>query len=269
MRSVVTLTFALMLSTSIAFAQNNEAEVEQVGSLNSATVTQSSSANYTGVWQGLEGASAASATATVTQAGESGTVYVVQGRHSAGSVDGSQATINQAGVGNLAYSIQGAAGSDNGSTAVIDQEEASGGNDAYTFQGHGATNVSVDNYASILQSSGTGNFAQISQAAEVYSGSNIYAEGNNARIEQNGDQNEARINQGVAVEWDVRFDGGTVLNNTGLIVQEGSGNDARLNQGIDGASASNSQAWIFQYSDGNIATLSQSGSANTATITQE
>ncbi len=301
MKKFITLAISLCFTSSMAFAQSNNAtvsqtgdkldaaveqtgssniasatqtgslnaaEAAQVGSSNSAAIIQSGQSNIGGVWQGLEDAAATNAVANVEQTGTSGEVYVVQGRSANGSVDGSKATVSQAGTDNFVYTIQGASGADNGSETIVNQSAETSNGIAYVFQGHGSGNVATGNEATINQISGVGNNAQISQGAEVWSGSGIFAADNDASVKQNGNNNDGKIYQGVAVEWEVRFDGGSALNNHALVDQNGDTNKARVFQGINGMSASNSSAEIFQLSSGNDASITQHGDSNTATITQ-
>src|SRR5690606_13108504 len=214
-----------------ASATGGQAYVYQLGTNNATLITQSGSDNYADVRQGngaLGTSVAFNAEATITQTGTNGTVWVEQDRDNAGYVDGSISNVTQAGDDNVVYTLQGAGGVDLGSTANVTQAAGTSNNTAYTFQGHGFSNTSANNLATISQNSGDDNFAQIAQGAEYQSGNNIVSKDNVAKIEQDGDGNEARLDQGVDIAGGT--DGALIMGNTGLIVQDGDGNDARLRQ---------------------------------------
>ena len=102
MKKFLTLAFALVFSTGIAFAQSNSSSINQVGNGNDATVDQAGSQNASVIEQSAQGTSggqAVSATAAVTQTGADNVSLLDQGAF----FGNSEAIITQIGDQNSVY----------------------------------------------------------------------------------------------------------------------------------------------------------------------
>ncbi|HEX8299447.1 MAG TPA: hypothetical protein VF594_09845 [Rubricoccaceae bacterium] len=257
-------------------ASGNSARLEQSGNRNRGLEQNILSPLDAGiVYQGVRGGTASGNTTAVYQRGDEGQAWATQGDFGA-TATGNTATIDQSGVENDASTIQGyyapigliqAAGS----TATITQTAGSANNDSYIFQGVNGTSAS--DQASITQ---TGRFdlATVSQGSYAVLGSpTAYvgrSSGNMATVTQGGVgtadyANTVTVLQGV----NEGVNDGEAINNDATVAQaDGTiGNRASVYQGLETLST-DSFAFVYQNSDGNTATVQQSGTANTATTTQ-
>ena len=285
-------------ATSTQSGSGHQADITQTGSVNEATITQAAQDNIALISQGVngnavgntatitqtgsnndgsaqsaaEGASivqrfAQNSQATADQSGDGGYVNIWQGTAGNGLADAAVADVTQGGTGNTSHLAQGDSGHNTGGSVTIFQAAGTSGGQANVYQGHGVHNESSNDVSSISQNSGANNFGQIAQSAEYWDGQFMVSQGNTATIDQDGSNNQARVNQAAAIVG-APVIGGTATNNLGVIDQFGDNNSARLNQGIDGTFSDGNQAWIFQTTDGNTATSTQTGSGSTSTITQ-
>lgn len=137
MKTLLTLTTALLFTAGSAFAQTNDASIDQVGDDHDATITQAGSMNMAYVEQtadaGREGADVG--TATVTQTGADNYVNLLQ-RSFYGD---SEATITQLGDGNsVRGSSLGSAFMQNHGLNVIDVMMDGDDNTLYSLVGSAA-----------------------------------------------------------------------------------------------------------------------------------
>jgi hypothetical protein len=254
MKNILTLAFAIMLSSSIVMAQNNAALVDQVGSDNTGTIAQSGSANVADTKQIGDGNDA-----TITQVGSNLHANTIYGSGEAGRGpwgiyqlgDENIGSISQEGVGVRASIIQ----EGDGNSASIDQDGTAplGG---YVYQ------YGDDNTASLNQQ-GKWASAQIEARGD----------GNTASIEQisTGGQNATRSDVSV-------FTSGSDNVITGS--QEGRSNDAGRggDYGVEQIGDLNTAEFeqdgmsltmrIGQFGDSNVAMVAQTGSAHTAAVSQ-
>lgn len=142
MKTLLTLTTALLFTAGSAFAQTNDASIDQVGDDHEATITQAGSMNMAYVEQtadaGREGADVG--TATVSQTGDENYVNLRQ-RSFFGD---SEATITQLGDGN---SVQGTSAASaflqNHGLNVIDVRMEGDDNTLYSLRGEAQKNVNT------------------------------------------------------------------------------------------------------------------------------
>lgn len=299
--SIFSLT--LVFATGMAFSQGNDAEVNQLGTSNDVTMDQvgtndasvfqgkgfifypngpstgtaknnTATINQDGdftafLGQGINGGIATSSEATITQSGTGGFGDVFQGV--LGTADDAEATLTQNASGNTGFIRQGQVGTSIGDEATLTQ--AGSENDLGSIlQGFGSNSTSTNNTATVIQNGNQNWSGTVLQGARVAaagpgSGPGV-AENNTATVIQNGngdgtqDSGAARVHQGI--------NGGSAFNNSGLIRQNGDFNQANIFQGSGtGIKASGTDASIYQYSDNNIATATQRGANNSATITQQ
>lgn len=265
----------------------NTTTIEQIGDANTATSEQAGTSNTTEISQTGDGLFFASAfqdgtnmQITIDQIGASQDSAIVIQDNGSNFI----ATITQDGVGGPE------------SANRVDLRQLDGANSTATiYQGATATNpvgeralasvtsTGSDHRVTIAQAGfasttftvqfGTGNIVTINQAEnsgafngvdnEQFGDRNLSAavqdggDGNTAQTFTLGNDNEAYFNQG--------FAGGN--NNFARAEQSGDDNDSTINQNLVIAGASNT-ANVFQYSDGNVSTIGQEGTGNTATVTQ-
>ncbi|PAU95291.1 hypothetical protein CK503_03595 [Aliifodinibius salipaludis] len=296
MKKLFVITALVLFSTTMGFAQN-DAETEQVGDENEATVTQVGD-NKATVYQGTQkyasspvavaedneatimqdgafeafiiqgdAGTALNSSSSIDQSGTDGYADILQGVYNGGTAVSTNASVEQRKSGNTAQIRQGLAGSTEGGSANMTQNGV--GNTGIIYQGVQAQSSSLDNTATIIQSGNNNSSTTILQGSKLSlagpgSGAGT-AEGNTATVIQNGDNNGngdgVRINQGI--------NGGFALDNAGYILQNGDNNNAIINQGVGiNISSQNSEANIYQHSDNNNATVNQKGMNNTTNVTQ-
>ncbi len=215
------------------------------------TIDQTNASNKALVGQGFTSGSASDAEASVEQRGNRGQVNAYQGAD--GSSTGDEITISQIGTQNTAVAAQGAQG----------------------------TSTSLNNTASIEQSGGESGQVIIYQGMGIF-GADVASSAthNTATVDQSG-SSQASPSTGYVFQGA----GGTATDNHATILQinETEGNRAAISQGGINASAllggslsvfgtgisTNSDAMITQRSDGDTASINQSGDTNFAMVTQD
>lgn len=249
MKKLSILTLGLFFAAGSAFAQSNDATVDQAGDDNGATVTQSGLNHDATIEQvGDENMSAITQTSesndgtsrqfgndnesSTVQNGNSNQSWTVQGWYSEDAANNTISSVTQNGNGNytLAYTSLG----DNNKVSV---EQEATGNMAIVMQGWSNPDDYVnDNNASISQFS-SDNDARIFQ----YNGDN-----NTATVtQQGGNDNNGQISQGYL--WAVNgLNISAAFSNEGHIVQNGDQNNATA----------------MQFGDSNFFDLVQNGSGN-------
>ena len=253
MKKLFTLAFALVFSTGIAFAQNNDSDVSQSGGDNEATIQQVGSNNESDL---------------------------SQSNFSNGSFLGHEAGIYQDGADNVADVL-----SDGGTgTNVVDLDQLGTSNDATIAQKWGQNTAEVlqdgmDNEANVqhrgsYQSSadvdqiGAYNFAEILDIGQTGSNPNTL---NEASIMQKGNDNIA----GILQEGDGNKAASTIgpydsHRNSTNIHQDGNGNDASFTMQagddnvvkIDQVGDQNDSEYFVKYGDANDIDVTVEGTSN-------
>jgi hypothetical protein len=106
MKKLSTLLFALLFAGSMAYAQDNNANVDQEGNYQTATVTQTGSSNDADVNQLTTNSGVQ--TAEVIQDGEGNSATVIQTQSGSGNTTPNTAFIEQIGENNMALQIENA-----------------------------------------------------------------------------------------------------------------------------------------------------------------
>jgi hypothetical protein len=273
MKKLSILTLGLFFAAGSAFAQSNDATVDQTGDYHEASIEQSGELNFATVTQGngynevvlsQESNAAGSSSATITQD--------VSATSSANR--GQEVKLDQVGY-NLANITQGAAGNkvlNYTEDGAATQTSVGGLNTLTVTQNTAWSRVFVDqmeggNTATVSQFGGNGFVASILQNSE----------NNTATVSQTGSSSEIDIQQNdsgnhtATVTQGFNFQDGT---NNGTVVQNGLSQTSTLTQYGDGNLSTITQsgelnvAIVLQDGMSNTATATQSGVSNTATITQ-
>jgi hypothetical protein len=263
MKKLFTLAFALVFSTGIAIAQDNNSDIDQVGNGNGATVTQAGADNESTIEQFAQGTSSGqpvAATATVTQTGSNNVSSLDQnaffGDH--------EATIIQVGTDNYsAINTQNGGGSaevymEGDRNQLVAWDRNTG------FDASGAANQKNDNFFAldVLGSDNTVGMRQEFATATV----NLEGNANMVSLSQKSSAN------GVAADY-----------HKAMIDVNGSDNTIGVWQGPDwGASGANNVADvdvlngssfntvdIRQRGSDNLSTVMVDGMNNTATVVQQ
>lgn len=274
MKKLSTLTLGLLFAAGTAFAQNNDATVDQAGDFHEATITQTGELNFATVTQG-NGYNEVILNQESNAAGSS-TANIIQDVSATSSANrGQEVKLDQVGY-NLANITQGAAGNkvlNYTEDGAATQTSIGGLNNLTIYQGTAWSRVFVDqmeggNTANVSQSGGNGFVASILQnSADNFVSVIQTGGGSDIDIQQNDAGNHtATVMQGL------NFQDGA---HEGTIVQNGDSQTATLTQYGDGNWSSITQggemniATVMQDGLSNMATATQSGVSNTATITQE
>lgn len=235
MKKLTTLSIALFIAAGSAFAQSNDATVDQVGNNNSATVDQVGDLNITSLTQ-EDGA-----TADIDQIDASESFV------SLSQIGSSSATILQ----NNKNSVQGFSdthmtdkedrlATQSGSGSTMDITQLSLFNQAYVDQ------FGDNNSMSILQDGGNSNVARLMQNGDHNTMDvDLIGGTNRVKAEQYGDDNTAIVS--VTGVHNNEFNNGT-----SFVYQDGMDNTATIT--VTG--------------DYNFYDVSQEGNSNTATVTQ-
>lgn len=207
MRNLFTLAIALMLTTSLAMAQSNNANIDQVGSTNDGKIVQDGSNNAASLGQGentaaftvwypgvgqvavdLTSGTSHGNIALITQAGHQNTALATQGGGSASAyATNNSIDITQDGQFNLAETGQGTYnGVAIGSSHTVDQLGQQ--NVAKVAQGS-ATNGRVEYSDALILQHGNSNWGRIDQ------GRGHVATHSFAEISQIGNSNTAHVLQ--------------------------------------------------------------------------
>jgi hypothetical protein len=263
MKKLLTLSTALLFTAGAAFAQSNDASVNQDGDDNDATIEQLGSSNSAELNQGFDGQGQNGAIGDIYQEGFDNSASMNQ---RAWGNDGNEHVIEQLGISNTA-----------------DVDIYNGDNSGYLLQ------EGVGNSARMVQS-GTGHESLI-----VQTGIENYAQSSSVA----GTGNQTAIVQGIPSEFigdigmpgQLSLDDGPALvpifgseenvatmtvsgsNNLAGILQLGGGNTAGTNPGYAGdkgidISGDGNAAGIAQLGFGNDAAISVMGNANVAGILQ-
>ena len=256
MKKLTTLLFVLVFASSMAFAQNNNASIDQTNDLNDATVTQTGMQNQTNIVQSTEasiiGGPDSYTEANVEQTGDQNAVDLDQDAF----YGFSDVTINQEGDENYAGLL--------------------------TQNGGGHANINMD---------GNGNWLSglngLSQAVQKNNNNNFY-------LDVMGDDNGVQMNQegahaDVILEGSGNFvklrqkNSGYTTVHTALINVNGGENNinvdqSALDENVGGTNnytdinllnnSSMNSVTVGQYGSHHIADVTVDGSSNTATITQ-
>jgi len=240
MKKLTTLLFVLVFASSMAFAQNNDADVDQTGDDHNATVSQDGSLHEAIVDQDSHFGTGHTAEIT-QQTGDENFAYVDQNQAN------SEAYITQTGSYNESRSKQAGYNVANilqeGNTNVLGQYNNLSAN-AYQKNGFGN---GVGDMSSL-------DLDQIGDLNEAGLWQEHHAE---ASIAQNGNENDAHVYQsgtaGLAV-------------NSAFVSQNGNLNEADVNQDGEGNSASVQQGHAAYTSSSNTADIDQMGNSNTASF---
>jgi hypothetical protein len=225
MKKLTTLLFIFVFTGSMTFAQNNEAEVEQMSDYNEAEITQDGEDNYGYIKQ-----------SSYAEYNDHSQVQDGESNEATASVyaDNIEGTQVQWGEGNVSALNQAASNSS-----------------AETYQG------GYDQTARVHQSGGSGNSATVYQAlggngeAETLEGEFFFfGEDNTVGIKQDGSGNDV-----ITAQFGVGNSAGSDWWGNLGIHQKGTGNDAMLGQFGYGNSAS-----ITQDGSYNQTTIMQNGS---------
>jgi len=263
MKKFLTLAFALVFSTGIAFAQDNDSSIDQVGNGNGATVTQAGADNESTIEQFAQGTSSGqpvAASATVTQTGDDNVSHLDQnaffGDH--------EATITQ--VGDENYSAINT--QNGGGTAEVymegDRNQLVAWDRNTDFDASGAANQKNDNVFDLdilgsdntvgmrqefatatVNLDGSGNIVSLSQKSAA---SGVAADYHKATIDVDGGDNMISVWQGP--DW-----GASGVNNVA---------DVDL---LNGSSFNTVD--IRQRGSDNLSTVMVDGMNNTATVVQQ
>jgi hypothetical protein len=252
MKKLTTLIFAILLTSSMAFAQDNTAstttsgsyntsDIVQDGSDNEATVTQSGMSNAATIMQGIQSITSNNDVATINQAGE-GNSATLKSRDGWG---GSPATISYSVDQQGNYNTAEATAFNGPATGII--EQAGSSNSAKLVQ-HTSDDMSAE-----LSQSGIGNSATIHQTHG--------ADNSVLQADVNGDYNTVDITQTNGA-WqklvlDVSGSSNTVTGTLGA-------HDADQFTSIEG----NGNTFDFYQGKSNDAGVSISGDYNDVTLMQ-
>jgi len=249
MKKLTILLAAFLFTAGMAFAQNNDATVDQTGNDNQATATQSGSDNDAEIEQvgndndgtitqnnlnnsGTILQTGDNNTATSDQDGEKNDGFILQGWDDKSVTDGNEVSLTQSGYANRSDVFQ-FYGEDNEATVTQSGQE----NDARVMQGWFVPFDAVNrNVASIDQQSSN----------------------NDSRIFQyNGDDNEAIVNQSIGDYNNGQISQGYLWNVHDVQISEANFNYGRIDQ-LGG----DNNATVMQLGDHNSFELVQNGSGN-------
>jgi hypothetical protein len=263
MKKLTTLLVAMLFTAGMAFAQSNNATVDQQGVSNDTQVDQQGTLNSADVTQ-VNGFNEVVLNQTSNTSGSSTAVIEQIVTGSATSSRGQDVLLDQTGLNNADIYQRGAGNKvlnyDGTSAAVqtstttlntLDIDQRTGWSEAFFEQYVGGNSATVDQsggnnfVASILQNSGD------NTASVVQTGGNSTAD-----VQQLGTGGHtATVNQGANFQ-----DGAFEVD----IIQDGLGNNSLVNQNNGDGSYGN----IFQNGDMNMSTLTQNGLNQTADIDQ-
>jgi len=274
MKKLTILLVAMLFSAGMAFAQSNDATVDQQGIWNDTQVDQQGALNSADVTQ-VNGFNEVILNQTSNTSGSSTAVIEQIVTGSATASRGQDVLLDQTGLNNadifqrgagskvLNYDGTGAAVQTSTTTLnTLDIDQRTGWSEAFVEQYVGGNSATVDQsggnnfVASILQNSGD------NTASVVQTGGNSTAD-----VQQLGiGGHTATVNQGVDFQ-----DGAFEVD----IIQDGLGNNSLVNQNNGDGSYGN----IFQNGDmnrayqtatgnGHSSTITQNGNSNMATVTQ-
>lgn len=253
MKKLSTLTLGLLFAAGSAFAQSNDASVEQNGDNHDAQVTQSGELNFADVTQS-NGYNEVILNQESNASGSSSAIIIQDVSATSSSNRGQDVMLDQVGY-NEATITQGAAGN-----KVLNYTE----DGAATQTSLGSLNTLLINQGGtawsrvfVDQTEG-GNSADVKQSGGISFVASILqdSENNTASVTQTGANSDADIQQLGAgshmatVIQGESFSDGT---NTGVIVQDGLSHTVTLTQ----------------YGDANLSTITQNGELNVATVMQD
>lgn len=184
MKNILTLFFAFVFSSGLAFAQNNDASLSQNGNDNDAVIEQFGSLNSASIEQGFNGQGQNGAEASIRQDGAENDAFIKQ---RAWANRGNDHSVEQVGDENRAF-VDAFNGDNEGIVVQI-------GDKNYALMQHGSARegfVSLlqygyENNARARQFNGNGNSASVEQ----------HGDDNRADVLQTGNSNRVLIEQGV------------------------------------------------------------------------
>ena len=256
MKKFLTLAFALVFSTGIAFAQNNEATVTQDGDFSAATVDQAGSMLDATVYQDGSSSQQRGNEAIVNQVGTSNEAYVQQ------LGEQNDADIEQAGSRNYAE-IVGQTGFANDASALQDADTE---NSSIYIDQQGDGNAAFYNsYASAEQYNQSGSEIRI---VHTRVGINDPSGSRMDVVQRNGADNYVEVDGfGNVLDVDVLQKGGD--NNEAFVDQDAPalGQPGNLSATVTQLGSDNF-ADVTQSGFGHTSDVMQGGNNNTATVTQ-
>lgn len=272
MKKLSTLIVAFLLTAGMAYAQSNEAYVDQLGDNQDVSVTQTGFTNFADVDQFTDNSGAQAA--TVLQTGTSNMAIVSQSQTGGGNNGGNSAYIEQIGTGNSSTQISIApasqsgqilSGYQDGNSNVLNQTISRGYTNSLEAEQYGTGNIATQtnsgnhSHGEVYQN-GSSNVAE-----QSLSGTNNGYSSGSVSIEQFGTENYAsQMIEGF---------GSSHWNNT-EIYQEGMNNDAWQAGSGRWLNAELSQVgndnWSMQSMSGerHSSTVTQTGNMNHSTVTQ-
>jgi hypothetical protein len=273
MKKLSTILVALLFAGSMAYAQDNDASVDQEGNYQTATVTQTGSTNDADVTQFTD--NDGMQTAEVIQDGEGNMATVMQTQVGAGNTTPNYAFIEQTGENNTSVQLSNAPGYNSGQSLWGFQD----GHD------HVLTQTIVSGYTASLEAYQEGNGNVISQT--IWGGGHntgeVFQHGHeNAAIQHLGGSNNGYSSGVMAIEQNGRanfaaqyFEGiGLGHYNNGELNQHGRNNNAwQTGNGRDLSAVLDQHGrnnWSTQEltGEGHTSTVTQHGRVNVSTITQ-
>jgi hypothetical protein len=273
MKKLFALAFALVFSTGIAFAQDNNSSITQDGDDNSATVEQTGSANSATVLQGFDGQGQSGAEAMIKQVGADNMATIKQ--RAWGGRDNDH-TVTQTGSENSA-SIDAFNGANTGS--IIQTGDLNQGKIQHGAAKFGRAEIEQngdENWARARQFRGDGNVATIKQGVPVYVSNDNYGDirqegnGNNASFKmQAGDDNDVVIDQlgdNNYSEYFVKYGDANDID----VTVEGTSNRTRLSINASwGSRSSGNMITVEKDGDTNYLAGSIEGDGNTVDVFQD
>lgn len=246
MKKAIIITLAFLFAAVSAFAQSNEAVLSQSGDNNDANIEQIGSMNYTslsqedGAFADIDQVSASESFVSLSQIGSSSATILQNNKN---SVQGFTDSWNTAAASKLA--------TQSGSGSTMNITQLSTFNQAYVDQ------LGDNNSMTILQDGGISNIARLMQDGSDNSVDvSLIGSINRVKAEQYGDGNSVTVS--VTGDHNNEFNNGT-----SFIYQDGSDHTATVT--IMG----NYNFYdISQMGSDHTATVSVMGNDNTATITQ-
>ena len=256
MKKLFTLAFALVFSTGLAFAQDNNSDIDQVGDFSTATVSQVGSMLDATVYQDGSSSQQRGNEAMVSQVGTSNEAYVQQ------LGEQNNANIDQAGSGNYAE-IVGQTGFANDASALQDDDTEN--SFIYIDQQGDGNAAFYDSYADAEQYNQSGSTINIFHTRV---GINDPAGSRMDVVQRDGANNYVKVDGfGNVLDVDVLQEGGD--NNQAFVDQDAPalGQPGNLSATITQLGSDNF-ADVTQSGFGHTSDVMQNGNTNTATVTQ-
>jgi len=247
MKKLSTLLIALFFTAGMAFAQNNEATIEQLGNGYEGTINQLGDGNSAELIQGMPGWDQPNMkkVGLIEQTGDKNNANVKQKSHR------SDVEVLQTGNLNIANVDVGMR---TGGGAIVTARVTQIGDGNSATQDHVGSGYKPNKNYDFLSITQEGD----NNAATQYQRTNYYE--SSAVIVQKGDGNTASQEQERNMVGDILQDGD---GNTAVMIQEGKVGFAKIHQDGDFNDVS-----IKSWSDNNNAVVNQTGNSNNATVIQ-